>query len=313
MKLLKFKIHCALPLPKVEKRILFFIAILFFVSCKKTTHSDSLTSASNTSKSKLLETFGYTKNSKPIISVHRGGKGIAGYPENCFETIKYINDSIHAIFEIDVAQTRDSILVLMHDNSIDRTTTGSGKIENKVFSKLQAYNLVDDFGHETEYKIPRLNTVLRWAKEENVVLTIDVKKSVDVMTIIKAIRKERAEDISIIITYDLKQSLKVYSLAPELMQSVSARNQKEFDILLASGIPKKNMLAFTGTRLSNETLYNKIHTQGIKTILGTMGNLDNQAATKGDFLYEVWMKKGIDIFATDRPFEAAKSIKAYKK
>jgi glycerophosphoryl diester phosphodiesterase len=296
----------------VNRFFLFCVSILFVASCKRTIQRDTLTSTYNTPKSKLLETFGYSHNLKPLISVHRGGKGIAGYPENCLETIKYINDSIHAIFEIDVAQTRDSILVLMHDNSIDRTTTGSGKIKNKLFSQLEVYNLIDDFGLVTPYKIPRLDSVLRWAKEKGVILTLDVKNSTNYISVVKAIRKESAQDIAIIITYDLEQSLQVYNLAPELMQSVSARNHMEFDNLLDSDIPKKNMIAFTGTRLSDETLYKSIHSEGIRTILGTLGNLDSQAASKGDFLYEIWIQKGIDIIATDRPFQVAERIKAYK-
>ena len=72
----------------------------------------------------------FSPDSKPIISVHRGGKGIANYPENCLETLKYINDSIQATFEIDVAKTKDNVLVLMHDNTLERTTTGTDKLTN---------------------------------------------------------------------------------------------------------------------------------------------------------------------------------------
>ena len=150
-------------------------------------------------------------------------------------------------------------------------------------------------------------------KNNKVILTIDIKKSVDVSDVIEAVRNAKAEDVSIIITYDLEQTLRVYRLAPELMQSVSARNQREFDGLLDSGIPTKNMLAFTGTRLSSDSLYRNIHAKGIRTILGTLGNLDNQAKARGNHLYNQWKEKGVDIFATDRPFEVAKTINSIKK
>ena len=101
-------------------------------------------------------------------------------------------------------------------------------------------------------------------------------------------------------------------LAPNLLLSVSARNEKEFNGLLNSGVPTKNMLAFTGTRLSSDTLYHKIHNKGIKTILGALGNLDNQAATRGNHLYQEWIAKGIDIIATDRPFEVATALQLVK-
>ncbi|WAC03157.1 hypothetical protein N7U66_05985 [Lacinutrix neustonica] len=82
---------------------------------------------------------------------------------------------------------------------------------------------------------------------------------------------------------------------------------------MQSQIPTENMLAFTGTRLSTNEFYNKVQSQGIKTILGTLGNLDQQAETKGDITYKVWQEKGIDVFATDRPFAVAKALNITKQ
>ena len=91
--------------------------------------------------------------------------------------------------------------------------------------------------------------------------------------------------VSIIINYDVKQALKAYKLAPDLLLSVSARNQEELQWLLETEIPTENMLAFTGTRLSDAKLYNELHKLGITTMLGTLGNLDKQAEARGDHLY----------------------------
>ena len=82
--------------------------------------------------------------------------------------------------------------------------------------------------------------------------------------------------------------------------------------MLETDIPTENMLAFTGTRLSDEKLYNELHTLGITTMLGTLGNLDKQAEARGDSLYMTWRKLGIDVFATDRPFQAAKALNILK-
>ncbi|MCP4053471.1 MAG: glycerophosphodiester phosphodiesterase family protein, partial [Mesoflavibacter sp.] len=234
------------------------------------------------------------------------------YPENCLETLKYINDSISAIYEIDVAQTKDSVLVLMHDNSLDRTTTGTGKLTNYTYKKLQQFNLVDDFGTETNFKIPTLKDVLLFAKQNNIVLTLDKKRSVDYKSIVNLVNQLQAQDQVVLITYDIQQATEAYTIAPHLLLSVSARNTKELDWLLHSKIPTQNMLAFTGTRLSSDSLYKAIHKLGVKTILGTLGNLDKQAKTKSDTLYRHWMQKGIDVFATDRPFVAANALQISK-
>lgn len=288
-------------------KILLVVILLLGYSCKQN-NSTASTQVNPKSKSILLEKFAYTKSDTTIISVHRGGKGLKNYPENCLETIKYIKDSINAIFEIDIAQTKDSILVLMHDNSLDRTTTGTGKLTNYTYKELQYYNLVDDFGNITNYKIPTLTSVLEFAKTHNIVLTLDKKRSVDYSAIVKLIDQLQAQDQVVLITYDIKQATQAYQLAPNLLLSVSARNSNELDWLLNSKIPTQNMLAFTGTRLSSDSLYQAIHKIGVKTILGTLGNLDKQAQAKSDTLYKYWKSKGIDVIATDRPFEVAKAL-----
>jgi glycerophosphoryl diester phosphodiesterase len=294
---------------KIMKKTILVFLIIFCFSCKNEKHKqDETIQVEKIRPSVLLETLKYTPGNKPMISVHRGGKGLKYYPENCLETLKYINDSIKAIFEVDVALTKDSILVLMHDNTLDRTTTGEGNISNFTFKELQTFNLEDDFGNQTKFKIPLFKDVLEWAKANAVLLTIDIKRSVAVEDVVQSIRAVEAEDVSVIITYDLIQAERANAIAPELLLSVSARNNKEFEWLLHSGIPTENMIAFTGTRLSPDSLYTKIHSYGIKTMLGTLGNLDKRAETRGDSLYNVWVKKGIDVIATDRPFAVAKAI-----
>jgi len=284
-------------------RILLFFIVVCFLTCKQSKTNDSLTT-----DSELIALFKASKSNYPNISVHRGGKSIKNYPENCLETLKYVNDSIHAIYEVDVAKTKDGQLVLLHDNSIERTTNGSGLVKNMTYNELNKFNLVDDYDNETTFKIPLFSEVLQWCKTNKVILTVDIKRSVSQEAVIKAIREANAEDISIIITYDVAQAKSAYMLAPELLLSVSARNDKEFDRLMEAKIPTENMLAFTGTRLSDKSLFKRLHKNNIVCMLGTLGNLDQHADAKGDELYSKWKDLGIDVFATDRPFEAFKAI-----
>ena len=93
-----------------------------------------------------------------------------------------------------------------------------------------------------------------------------------------------------------------------MLLSVSARNHEEFDRLLATEIPIKNMMAFTGTRLSEASLYERLHAENIVCMLGTLGNLDKQAEARGNDLYKTWKSKGVDIIATNRPFIAFNTI-----
>ena len=125
----------------------------------------------NTSQSsgKGANYFDYTPNQPVRISVHRGGGDLKGYPENCIESFTYMAQTVGTptrpvIIECDIDLTKDSVMVMMHDATLDRTTTGTGKLIDKTYAETQQYRLEDNMGNVTPYKIPTLEEVLRWGK-----------------------------------------------------------------------------------------------------------------------------------------------------
>ncbi len=99
------------------------------------------------------------KNSTDIMVVaHRGDWRNA--PENSVWAIKLAMAKGVDMAEIDLAMTKDSVLILMHDKTIDRTTTGVGKPSDYTWDELQALRLRDGLGVATQMKIPRLHDIL---------------------------------------------------------------------------------------------------------------------------------------------------------
>lgn len=281
----------------------YLLLSLLFVGCKVNSKQEDTTPTK----------FTYTENSEVLISAHRGGKGYPGYPENCLETMQYIKKNIpNALFEIDVAKSKDGVLLLMHDNSLERTTTGSGSVDQNSWETMSQLTLKDDFDSIVPFKIPLFKEVLDWAKKENAILTVDIKRSVDPTEVLRFIEDNNALEQTILITYAIETAQKLYQRNPNVMLSVSIRNMEEFNRAADSGIPWANMVAFTGTRLSDVSLYDQLHDKGVICMLGTLGNLDKRAAARGDHLYRDWAKLGIDVFATDRPLETQKALITYK-
>ena len=84
---------------------------------------------------------------------------IAIFVERCFVSLWDLPQRLsfaEAFFEIDPRLTKDSVIVLMHDETIDRTTTGKGKVSDYTYAELQQFNLVDRDGKVTDFKIPTL-------------------------------------------------------------------------------------------------------------------------------------------------------------
>ena len=254
----------------------------------------------------LKELFSWQPSHVPLVSAHRGGPAPA-YPENAIETFARVLHHSYAIIETDISLTKDSLLVMMHDNTLDRTTTGSGVVSDYTLVEIQELQLVDEEGRQTPYQAPSLQEVLDWGRGK-VMFTLDVKKSVPLEMVVEAVEEANAEAYSAIIAYSLRDALAIHALNPDLMISLSIQQPADLERAMEAGLPPENIIAFTGTSLSDPSLYEYLHEQGIYTILGTLGNLDKKAAARGDHLYRNFIGAGADILATDRPIEAAKAI-----
>ncbi len=290
-----------------------FGACLLIYGCQKASN-DSGSADTNTDDNfqkegvELISSFDqWLSDPVPLVSAHRGGP-YPGYPENAIETFNYIAEQIPTIIECDVSMTRDSVLIMMHDNTLDRTTTGTGNVLDWSYDELTQLQLVDNEGDTTDFKIPTLEEVLAWGKGK-VLFTLDVKRGVPFEKVIATVEEYDGATYAAIITYRIDDASLVYSLNPELMISVSAGDDGALEQLQKSGIPAKNLLGFVGTREPEKAHYEKVQQLGIKTILGTLGNLDKSAESKGDdSIYLIYVENGANIIATDRPLEVAKVL-----
>ena len=285
----------------------FFLALLAFSLATCTPKATPRTAVN-----RAYDFFKYTPNQTTRISAHRGGGDLKSYPENCIESFAYLASQIGTkanpvIIECDIDLTKDSVLVMMHDATLDRTTTGTGKLIDQTYEQVQQHKLEDNMGNPTPYRIPTLEQVLRWGKGR-VLFTLDVKRNVRFEKVVEMIRRTGTGDIAAVITYNAQDAARLHQLDPALMISVTIRNRTEYDRLHDLNIPDNRMIAFVGTREPEKALYDFLHEKGIATILGTLGNLDKQAVAKGDGVYREFAKNGADIMSTDRPLEIARAI-----
>lgn len=247
----------------------------------------------------------------PLLSAHRGGP-MAGFPENAIETFENATTYQPLIIEFDVALSKDSVLVIMHDDKLDRTTNGTGPIGAQTYVALQALHLKDNDGKLTKFKIPTLEEVLLWGKNK-VLFTIDIKRGVPYEKIIAAIRKTKSETNAIVITYNANQAAKVHELAPDLMISATVKSPEDLERLNKMGVPNDKIIAFVGVSEPSKSLYDHLHAKGISTILGTMGNLDRSArANNNKAVYSNLVANGADVLSTDDVELAGKQLDVFR-
>ena len=97
--------------------------------------------------------------SKPLIIAHRGASGIA--PENTLAAFqKAVEMGVDRI-EMDLRQTIDGEVVVIHDKTIVRTTNGWGSVRKMSLNKLKNYSAGSWFNPDfTDEKVPTFREVL---------------------------------------------------------------------------------------------------------------------------------------------------------
>ena len=92
----------------------------------------------------IKNTFLNPKSNKVLVVAHRGNWRSA--PENSTAAIDSAIAMKVDIVEIDIQKTKDGQLILMHDNTLDRTTTGKGEIKNWTLADIKKLKLKDKDG-----------------------------------------------------------------------------------------------------------------------------------------------------------------------
>ena len=105
----------------------------------------------------------------PNIVGHRGFAGL--YPENTLIAIEKALELGVDQIEIDVHQSKDGVVVVMHDLHLNRTTTGKGRVGDYTFEALREFHIIYDLG---AVKIPSLEEVLQLI-DGRATLLIEVK------------------------------------------------------------------------------------------------------------------------------------------
>lgn len=114
------------------------------------------------------------KSKHVMIFAHRGNWRNSA--ENSIQAFQdCINEGLDGI-EVDLQMTKDSVLVIMHDETLDRTTTGSGKVSDYTIDELRKLRLLNPIRVKTRQTIPTFEQVLLLAKDK-ILIQVDKWKA----------------------------------------------------------------------------------------------------------------------------------------
>ena len=205
---------------------------------------------------------------RPEIIVHHGI--LEDVPENTFAAFRRaVALGVDGI-EIDIRQTKDNQLILMCDETIDRTTDGKGRVDQLLYAEIQQYDAGSWRGAEFKNEqVPLLSDVLKFCKINNLKLILNVKQT--------CLEKQ---------VLDL---VKANEMASQVYLWGTLRNFNPEDAELFG----KELVYVSPEELIEEKL-NLIHEEKKYVFTSLINNDDGKMLKK-------WVKMGVDVILVDYP------------
>lgn len=237
-----------------------------------------------------------------MLSAHRAGPR-PGRPENSLAAMEASIADGALFLEVDVAETADGELVLMHDRALDRTTTGTGLVAEQSLAMLSRLRLVDVEGAVTEAPPPTLAAAFAAARDR-AFLQLDVK-GVGPERLVAAIRAADAARQVLVITYSVEDALRLHALAPDLLLSVGIDSLAELRALEDAGLASERIVAWLGVGEGDPVLDAALAARGVETSYA-----DFRAEQIAGWDYALHAAAGAEILSVDDVRAAARALDA---
>ena len=157
---------------------------------------------------------------KPVLVIaHRGASGYA--PENTLAAFKRAIALGATFIETDLQLSRDSRFVAIHDDTVNRTTGGTGKVHDLSLADLKRLDAGAWFGSEfAGERIPTLDEILEFSKKHDVVFYLELKPGGSwggEHALIGALRESQEVARTVVISFDAGVLEGLRKIEPTLM------------------------------------------------------------------------------------------------
>lgn len=241
--------------------VIIIVLILIIVPCKAaTTVSDGFSLSSHT-------------ESVPLLVAHRGFSSIR--PENTCSAFYAAVEAGFDGYEFDIHTTKDGEWVVIHDDTVDKMTDGTGNVEDFTFEEIRSLKIDSGNGIEdySELKVPTLEEAMKVCEGSDIFPVIEIKKcDVQYLPNLKNyLDKKELSDKTVIISFN-----------KEYMETYRALD-KDAEMLYLANNPSKEDIDWCkennfGINFNHKELYKCIsavvyaENQGVKIAAWTVDN-----------------------------------------
>ncbi len=266
---------------------------------------------------KLLKNLHDNKSKYIFVIAHRGDWRNA--PENSLQSIEKAIAMKVDMVELDIQPTKDGNFICMHDETLDRTSTGKGPIKNYTTEELKKFVLRSGNGIKTRQSIPTLEEALMTCKDR-ILVNID-KGGTYIKEILPVIRKCGMEKQVVIKgRYPVEKVQEEYGTNTGMLYMPIIHLWKEEDIKATESFikdftPIAYELCFKDDQTSNLKVIDIIVQSGSRVWMNTLwdslcgGHDDENALLEGKEKHWGWiLEHQATMIQTDRPQELIKYL-----
>jgi glycerophosphoryl diester phosphodiesterase len=237
----------------------------------------------------------YHHQEKILVAAHRAAHNI--YPENSLPAIKRAIEKGIDIVELDIRETKDGRLVIMHDKDLNRTTNGKGLVNTFTYKELKQLKLKQGDSLTTAH-IPTLEEVFTMTKG-SIMVDLDFKAETPtaLKETLRLIKVFHVEKEVLFFVYDVKdaEDCKDVPVMPRV------HNQEEVRTVLDM---KRFPVMHIDDSFYSDSLMQAVQKSGVRVWANALGKYDDMEETRAGSGFAAMRKmKWVNVIQTNYPEE----------
>ena len=242
----------------------------------------------------------------PLVCAHRG-RVDEREAENSVTVMQRTWAAGIPMVEFDLRRSRDGVVFLLHDETLDRATNGSGPLAAKTATELSQVLLRDGSAKGTAEPLNRFDALLDWARGNDVLLMVDLKDTPPALAA-DAIRSHGVAPARILLlTFDAKTTRAALDADPHMIVSVLVKNEQEIAAAMAEA--QGHPLALYVPQTAEPAVFRAAQKTGLLTITDAMGGVDDVAERQGGSAYRTFLvTHPVEVLVTNHPEALTRAI-----
>jgi len=252
----------------------------------------------------LIEALKDGAGKRVLVAAHRAAHD--AFPENSMAAIERAISLGVDIIEIDVRVTKDGVPVLMHDDSVDRTTDGTGKVKELTFAQIGTLHLVGPDDKPTGHRVPTLSEAMR-AASGRILVDLDLKTG-DVEPTLSRIVETGTLGQSLFFNGNYAYLQKFLAITPDVLVMPRAHSTEQAGVAVATFKPE---VIHIDPGFNTDATYKAALRSDSRLWINALGDPDRLVAQgKAKEGIDPLLAYGASIIQTDRPADVIAYLKS---